>query len=980
MIIYLSKRKGSALTNFIIIFTIISLFTIAIIAYFPRSTTRQTYTSALSYIPAPTEFTGTTAHIDLPVLKGLKIYQGDPFKFDFFIDEGGKNVSGQKFEEESSRLIKYFLSALTIPEKDLWVNLSPYEGDKIVPQALGLTEMGKDLLGEDYILKQLMASLTYPETPLGRDFWFRVYSRAQTLFGTTKIPINTFNKIWIVPEQAVVYEDRDRAFVGEAKLKVMMEGDYLLLKNNLNNPDIEKNRLSEEEVVDINDFSSEIMKEVILPVIEEEVNKGENFARLRQIYYSLILATWFKKKLKDSIINQVYADKKKVKGIEADNPGIKDRIYNQYVEAYKKGVYDYIKKDYDGAIKKTVQRRYFSGGFDGTGFSERVFDTEPLDFDVQNPLEFSAGVRQMRIEISPYGEQQEKVERLKERMQETSDLFIDEADLAQLGDKIVSSSIKRDKSGFKSVIIGALLGFTVFSSGCGLSRLRMLGGESPVSYSLEEKVNNGYLAATLRANIKLQKEELIFNPNADNKKIEQIQQTIQMYEKYLKELLALGNEYDFVKQFAVEPNSEQSLIVQGLGLSKDTVLFSPKDSPLWKITGGAIFGGQGFTFAYVDNTGKYIPIIFLISEIEPFELIPYLVHEGNHLKGRIPSLPEMGNSLRLWLNEGFTQFKTIQDILDIVSRNEQDLDSPRQYFREFVRRVLREKLAGLTQDKDLHIPFDGKECETIKYWLKNKVSGYGDYVQLVENLIFSSNQPLNIWYDMYENHQDSKKFVSLVGEQRIFVMNSYVDLINGDVVKQFQLDNYLLKEVFNVAQYQNYFQQRFRAVSKVYNLLQEYLEPVYLDLLKEPDFSVRWEKTKEISKIINENLSRWINEYADIGIDGMKKDIENVLKNVPGKKASSSLNKSETNTIADENVMEQAIIENAPDANSSIRLSNPGGIDLNVNGLLDVKTYGNSESLNSILVNTFFDFSDFQGFTFKIIHIKKVDDINMFVS
>ena len=37
------------------------------------------------------------------------------------------------------------------------------------------------------------------------------------------------------------------------------------------------------------------MHEVILPVIEEEVNHGKNFRYLRQIYNSLILATWFKR-------------------------------------------------------------------------------------------------------------------------------------------------------------------------------------------------------------------------------------------------------------------------------------------------------------------------------------------------------------------------------------------------------------------------------------------------------------------------------------------------------------------------------------------------------------------------------------------------------------------------------------------------------------------------------------------------------------
>ena len=40
-------------------------------------------------------------------------------------------------------------------------------------------------------------------------------------FGTTNIPVNTFNKVWIVPEKAVVYENAKAgtAYVVESKIK-----------------------------------------------------------------------------------------------------------------------------------------------------------------------------------------------------------------------------------------------------------------------------------------------------------------------------------------------------------------------------------------------------------------------------------------------------------------------------------------------------------------------------------------------------------------------------------------------------------------------------------------------------------------------------------------------------------------------------------------------------------------------------------------
>ena len=91
--------------------------------------------------------------------------------------------------------------------------------------------MGRDLLAQDYLLKQLTASLIYPEDATGKEFWNRIYAEAAEKFGTTNIPVNTFNKVWIVPEKAVVYENAKAAtaYVVESKLKVMLEEDYLAL-------------------------------------------------------------------------------------------------------------------------------------------------------------------------------------------------------------------------------------------------------------------------------------------------------------------------------------------------------------------------------------------------------------------------------------------------------------------------------------------------------------------------------------------------------------------------------------------------------------------------------------------------------------------------------------------------------------------------------------------------------------------------------
>ena len=310
-------------------------------------------------LPLPGAMVNLSSVYEPALIKGLTIHKDNPFLFDFILDTGHSYLQGNELKQEGDKLVKYFFASLTIPEKDLWVNLSPYEKDRIVPQALGETAMGKDLLAQDYILKQLTASLIYPEKGLGKTFWDRVYAQSRQKFGNVQVPVNTFNKVWILADKATVYEHNQTAFVVEKHLKVMLEEDYLAL---------EKNTVGAGSKPAHERIASQIIRQIIIPEIEKEVNAGKNFAPLRQIYNSLILASWYKKNLKNALLTQVYADKSTVNGINGQDPEVKEKIYKQYLQAYKKGVFNYIKEDIDQKTKQATPRKYFSGGF---GVNER---------------------------------------------------------------------------------------------------------------------------------------------------------------------------------------------------------------------------------------------------------------------------------------------------------------------------------------------------------------------------------------------------------------------------------------------------------------------------------------------------------------------------------------------------------------------------------------------------------------------------------
>jgi len=313
---------------------------------------------AIYNLPAPGTMIALSQSYNPLQLKGIVIDAKKPFRFNFLVDKGEVKLVGQPLNDEIIRLSKYFLTCLAVPEEDLWVNLSPYEKDRIVPGNFGTTLMGKDLLEQDYLLKQIMASLSYPENNLGKQFWQKVYQKSYQLFGTTNIPINTFNKVWILPKSGEVYVKGNTAVVVKSELDVMLEADY---KSYVYHTKQQKGA---------GDYS-EIFREVILPQLRQEVNEGKNFAVVRQVYNAMILATWYKKHLKDSLFSKEYVGHNQVRGVDIADKNAKQEIYAQYLKAYKKCVYNYIKEDYDPITGENVPHKYASGGivvgFQSTG-------------------------------------------------------------------------------------------------------------------------------------------------------------------------------------------------------------------------------------------------------------------------------------------------------------------------------------------------------------------------------------------------------------------------------------------------------------------------------------------------------------------------------------------------------------------------------------------------------------------------------------
>jgi len=377
----------------------------------PQSSYAQLIPSAQINLPNVGERINVSQVYAPTLIKGLSVDQNDPFKFEFLMDTGDSNLQGEALKSESYKMIKYFMASLATPEKDMWVNLSPYEKDRIIPDTFGQTEMGRDLLAQDYILKQLTSSLMSPEGEIGKEFWNKIYERLYEITAGAQraVPlqdgdemqdaVNTFNKVWIVPQTGYFFEHNNSVFIVDAKLKVMLEEDYVAYQKSVGAaeygldsrgvslrggaeaiPDkINSEEIASQKTLAMTEQTKQIIREIIIPVIEQEINEGANFANLRQIYNAMLLSVWFKKRLKDHILGQAYADKEHIQSIALNKQGEIEAIWTQYVDAFKTGVYDMIKEEYDPQTQSVVPRKYFSGGM-------VAFQNVPKQSDIANVM------------------------------------------------------------------------------------------------------------------------------------------------------------------------------------------------------------------------------------------------------------------------------------------------------------------------------------------------------------------------------------------------------------------------------------------------------------------------------------------------------------------------------------------------------------------------------------------------------------------
>ncbi|MCX5712678.1 MAG: hypothetical protein NTY47_06405, partial [Candidatus Omnitrophica bacterium] len=301
-------------------------------------------------------------------------------KGDAFIKNEGRGTKDEgRLRDDTKTLLKYFLIGVSLPNDAFWVNLRPDSPDNVIDNELAFTDIGKILLEADVQLKKDTASYTSPTTPEGRIYWNKLYKKAEELFGYENITIPTLTRPWIVPGEIIIRESPEGAYIYKATLKVMLEEDYLRKTKDEGRGTIDYS-FKDPRMKALNEYSTQLIKELIIPKITREVNTSKKYASLRQVYYSLILAQWFKTRHASSLQGASTAGNPSLRGRAASEaiPNLinshnllglaskelwsKNTYFDQYQKSFKNGEYN-IQEPVQTPYGQTV-RSYFSGGAD----------------------------------------------------------------------------------------------------------------------------------------------------------------------------------------------------------------------------------------------------------------------------------------------------------------------------------------------------------------------------------------------------------------------------------------------------------------------------------------------------------------------------------------------------------------------------------------------------------------------------------------
>lgn len=318
--------------------------------------TEETIGSSLTLLPDV--FGGTRLGERMPPLvAGMAFQEGNwlqpGFKMVYAEQDGAP--SKDELQRLQVRLGRYLNTFLVVAPQHHHVSLSPLAEHAGLPAPLARTELGRDLLLQDVVLKYYTACLLYPGSHLGAEFWRRLEQIAPA-----EAELDACMRVWIVPGPTRVKERMDQNIahvdVEHLSLDARCATDHEALAT--------IRRAQPHQAPVAGDQMLKLFRELILPEVQKEVRFGPHFGILRQIFSVLVLAAWIRKSdLAEPLRKAGLLDSNETARFHLDVLSDEvESLHRQYLEMFRNGVWRFGTTLFDLSTQSVKKRVLIAGG------------------------------------------------------------------------------------------------------------------------------------------------------------------------------------------------------------------------------------------------------------------------------------------------------------------------------------------------------------------------------------------------------------------------------------------------------------------------------------------------------------------------------------------------------------------------------------------------------------------------------------------
>jgi hypothetical protein len=313
------------------------------------------------------------------------------------LGESSPGITDLQSGEESS--LVHFLVGLSLPNDVFWVNLNPWEPERIIDTHLAYTDAGKIMLEADFQMKKDFCKYENPcESDTGAEYWGLLDKKKNELVkncmdkypGEIESVDNVFfsaaTRLWIVPDRITAYGDDEELYIVDAVLDIYSEPVYehstFSIEDQSGSVSQSCKEYLGEAAKEYGYYAKELEEEMILPLVVTEVNTGAQYEGLRQVYVSLALAQWYKSQYGSGHnLFSDFIDSYTIENLESRVSWSPQEIWDEYVISYKKGEY-YCEKIYEeeNYIKTKI---YTSGGVDFGNIKDHIFIIERISSEMK---------------------------------------------------------------------------------------------------------------------------------------------------------------------------------------------------------------------------------------------------------------------------------------------------------------------------------------------------------------------------------------------------------------------------------------------------------------------------------------------------------------------------------------------------------------------------------------------------------------------